>query len=132
MTAIAAREAAKAHRSAPDAKAVLTKAVVRAAKLLGVNQTTVAQALGVSTSTASRMFGGQYELDPSKKEWELASLFVRVFRSLDSIVGGSETHARAWVSGENQVLGARPIDLLVTAEGLVRVVHYLDAARGRI
>jgi DNA-binding XRE family transcriptional regulator len=132
MTAIAAREAAEAHRSTEDATAVLTNAVVRAAKLLGLNQATVAQALGVSTSTASRMFGGQYQLDRSKKEWELASLFVRVFRSLDSIVGGSETHARAWVSSENRPLGAPPVNLLVTAEGLVRVVHYLDAARGRI
>lgn len=124
--------AIEAHRSVPDAAVVLTKAVVRGAKLLGVNQATVAQALGVSTSTASRMFGGQYRLDSSKKEWELASLMVRLFRSLDSLVGGSETHMRAWVSSDNRGLRARPIDLLVSAEGLVRVVHYLDAARGRI
>ncbi len=29
-------------------------------------------------------------------------------------------------------LGGRPIDLIRTTEGLVRAVHYLDAARGRI
>ena len=29
-------------------------------------------------------------------------------------------------------LGARPLDLLRSAEGLVRVLHYLDAQRGRV
>jgi hypothetical protein len=36
------------------------------------------------------------------------------------------------MGSENLGLGGRPIELLTTAEGLVRVVHYLDAARSRI
>jgi hypothetical protein len=36
----------------------------------------------------------------------------------DSLVGGSEAHARAWVSSKNLSLAATPVDLLVTAEGL--------------
>ena len=119
-------------RSVPEPAAVLTKAVVRAAGLLGLNQAVTAQALGVSAATASRMFRGHYQLDPGKKEWELAALLVRVFRSLDSIVGGSEAHARAWISSENHGMGARPIELVTTAEGMVRVLHYLDAERSRI
>ncbi|HVC11317.1 MAG TPA: MbcA/ParS/Xre antitoxin family protein, partial [Burkholderiales bacterium] len=65
------------------------------------------------------------------KEWELGSLLVRVFRSLDSIVGSDE-QARQWLRGKNLALGERPLDLLPKAEGLIRVLHYLDAARGRI
>lgn len=117
--------------SAPDSREVLTKAVVNAAKALGVSQSRVASALGVSDPTASRMFGGKYLLDPQRKEWELAALFVRLFRSLDSIVASDEK-ARAWLNSENQALGARPVDLLPRAEGLIRVLLYLDAARGRI
>ena len=132
MTANAVKSPAEVRRPAPDRSRVLTRAVVRAAGLLGINQASVARMLGISTSTASRMFSGQYVLDPSRKEWEFASLFLRVFRSLDSIVGGSEIHARAWMTGESRTLGGRPLDLLSTTEGLVRVVHYLDAARGRI
>lgn len=112
-------------------RTVLTKAVVRASQFLGISQSCVARSLGVSESTTSRMFAGNYLLDPGRKEWELAALFVRMFRSLDSIVGKDEA-ARAWLTSENQALGARPIDLLSRAEGLVRVVFYLDAARGRI
>ncbi len=116
---------------APDRRKVLTKAVVRAARALELSQSRVAAALGVSDPTASRMFAEKYLLDPGRKEWELGALFVRLFRSLDSIVASDEK-ARAWLAGENRALGARPIDLLARAEGMVRVLHYLDSARGRI
>jgi len=116
---------------APDRRKVLTKAVVRAARALDLSQSRVAAALGVSDPTASRMFSEKYWLDPGRKEWELGALFVRLFRSLDSIVASDEK-ARAWLAGENRALGARPIDLLARAEGMVRVLHYLDSARGRI
>jgi hypothetical protein len=58
-------------------------------------------------------------------------LFVRAFRSLDSIVG-DEQAARRWLGSDNRALGTRPLDLLPQAEGLVRVVHYLDASRGLV
>lgn len=115
----------------PDQRKVLTKAVIRAAQALELSQAKVARTLGVSDPTASRMFGEKYLLDPARKEWELAALFVRLFRSLDSIVASDEK-ARAWLDSENKALGDRPVNLLGTAEGLIRVLHYLDAARGRI
>jgi hypothetical protein len=71
-------------------------------------------------------------LAPEQKSWELAALFVRLFRSLDALVGSNEAQARAWLDGENAGLGGIPRQLIGKAEGLVRVVQYLDAARGRI
>jgi len=120
-------------RPAPLAEsAVLSKATVRAARLLELTQRDVSAALGVSEATASRLFSGKYVLSPERaKEWELARLFVRMFRSLDALWGHEET-ARQWLASNNLALAARPKDLLHTVEGLVRVVAYLDAARGRI
>jgi hypothetical protein len=123
--------ARSAHQPTPDKRKVLTKAVVRAAKALALNQSKVAATLGVSDPTVSRMFADKYFLDPQRKEWELGALFVRLFRSLDSIVASDEK-AREWLGSENRALGARPIDLLPRAEGMIRVLHYLDSARGRI
>ena len=115
----------------PDA-AVLSKALVRAAKLLELTQRDVAAALGVSEATASRLFAGKYLLSPDRaKEWELARLFVRMFRSLDALWGHEET-ARQWLASPNIALAAQPRDLLRSVEGMVRVVAYLDAARGRL
>jgi transcriptional regulator with XRE-family HTH domain len=111
---------------------VLTNAVLRASALLDITQTSLAQILGLSPSTVSRMANGSYTLDQDKKEWELGALFVRLFRSLDALIGSNDAAARAWLSGSNLGLTGRPLDLIRTTEGLVRVVQYLDAARGRI
>lgn len=115
-----------------DEAGILSRAVVRAARLLGLTQREIAAVLGVSPATASRLFAGMYALDPARRnEWELARLFVRFYRSLDAL-WGHEASARAWLTSPNTALGAAPVDLLGSIEGLVRVVNYLDAARGRL
>lgn len=113
----------------PAPSAVLSKAVKSAAERLNVSQAALAKIIGLSPATVSRMYGGQYQLEEGSKQWDLALLFVRIFRSLDSIVGNDES-ARKWINGENLGLNGRPIDLIQQTEGLVRVVHYLDASRG--
>ena len=119
-------------RVAPAAGPTLSKALHRATAILGLSQTALAEILGISKATASRLAAGTYHLDPvRRKEWELALLFVRMFRSLDAVVGHGE-QARTWLRGPNAALGRPPIEAIATAEGLVRVVQYLDAVRGRI
>jgi transcriptional regulator with XRE-family HTH domain len=116
----------------PEESSVLTKAVTRTAGLLGLTQRQVAETLGLSSPTASRLFAGKYRLSPGRsKEWELAILFVRLFRSLDAL-WGHEATARAWLGSYNTALGAAPVELIRSAAGLVRVVDYLDHARGRV
>ena len=124
MSAIAQQTSKK-----PEAAAVLSKAVARAAERLDVSKSLLAKVLGVSPPTITRLYSGNYLLDQNRKEWDFALLFVRVFRSLDSIVGDVST-ARKWLNSENLGLNARPIELIRNTEGLVRVVQYLDASRG--
>jgi len=108
---------------------LLTTATLRAAELLNISQATLARVLGVSASTVSRMRQDGYHLEPDRKEWDFALLFVRMFRSLDSIVGGREADARAWLHSENRAFQKAPIELIVSVSGLVHVVDYLDASR---
>jgi DNA-binding XRE family transcriptional regulator len=115
----------------PKPSVVVTKAVRRAATALGLTQRELARVLGVSESTVSRL-GGQRLLDEAKKETELALLLVRVFRSLDALVGGDEIKARAWFAAPNTHLGGAPRERVQTAEGLVHVASYLDALRGKL
>jgi DNA-binding XRE family transcriptional regulator len=114
-----------------DSSQILSKAVTRAAERLGISRALLAIVLGVSPATVTRIYSGQYKLDERRKEWEFALLFVRVFRSLDSIVG-DEITARMWMNSENRGLNGKPIELIRETEGLVRVIHYLDASRGLI
>lgn len=118
--------------SDPEPRRILTGAVLRASALLAITQSNLAQILGLSPSTVSRMANGAYALDDQKKEWELGALFVRLFRSLDAVIGSNDSAARAWLNGQNSGLIGRPSELIRSTEGLVRVVQYLDAARGRI
>jgi len=115
----------------PDPSSALTKTVARAAERLEISSVLLAKILGLSPLTVTRLYNGKFKLDERRKEWELALLFVRVFRSLDSIVGNEQT-ARQWLNSENEGLNGRPIDLIRQTEGLVRVAHYLDASRGLI
>ena len=122
-----------AHPTAmtPDPASVLTKAVARAAERLEIPRALLAKILGVSPPTITRLYSGTYRLDERRKEWEFALLLVRTFRSLDSIVG-NEQAARQWLNSENRALNGRPVDLIRQTEGLVRVVHYLDASRALV
>lgn len=115
----------------PQAAAVLSKAVARAAERLDVSKSLLAKILGVSPPTISRLYSGSYLLVQGRKEWDFALLFVRVFRSLDSIVGDEAT-ARQWLASDNRGLNAKPIELIRDTEGLVRVVQYLDASRALV
>jgi Protein of unknown function (DUF2384) len=99
--------------------AVVAKAALRAA----------GQLIGLSEASMSRAARGAFQLDPDGKPFELALLFVRLFRSLDAIVGGDAPTAAAWLRADNLALGAKPIDLIQRVPGLIDVIAYLDARR---
>lgn len=113
----------------PEAGSVVTKAVIRATDQLGVTARILSVILGVSEATVSRMKSGQVQLDPSTKPFELAVLFVRMFRSLDAIVGGDMMVARRWLANPNRAIDGRPIEKLQSISGLTDVIAYLDARR---
>lgn len=120
------------RRLRPEAGAVLTKATIRAADQLQVTARTLAAIIGLSEATVSRMKRGSFSLEPGTKPFELAVLFVRLFRSLDALVGGDGRIAASWLSNPNTALGAKPIERAQTVSGLVDVIAYLDARRALV
>src|SRR4051812_46022707 len=73
-----------------DPGVVLAKAVMRASALLGLSGAALARVIGVSEPTVSRILRGERPLPPTTKEGELAALLVRVYRSLDALVGNDD------------------------------------------
>lgn len=121
-----------APAAAPEG-AILSKALARAAELMGLKQSEVAQIIGVSPAFVSRMKDRRATLSPGTKPFQLAALLLRAWRSLDAIVGSSDDTSRKWMRIPNRGLDeAKPVDLLKTPQGLVRVCDYLDSRRGRI
>jgi hypothetical protein len=117
----------------PDEATVVSKALLRAAELLGLSSTELAGIIGTSESTLSRVRNRKRGPIPlGSKEGELALLFLRAFRSLDALVGGNAAHAKAWLRAENRHVGGVPLRRMKKIEGLVDVAEYLDAMRGTI
>jgi uncharacterized protein (DUF2384 family) len=111
---------------------VVTKAAIRAADRLGLKNSALSKIVGLSEPTISRMRRGNYVLDADHKSFELALLFVRLYRSLDSIVAGDDSVAADWLNKNNIGLGGLPIDLIQTVSGLTNVIAYLDSRRAVI
>lgn len=125
-------DALPATADAGAAAAVLTKATLRASELLGLSNAALARIVGVSEAHVSRMVKGERAFEPGTKPAELATLVVRVYRSLDALVGNSEVQRRAWMSSFNRAFNEAPRDAMQKVEGLARVVRYLDGARAMI
>jgi len=123
------REAFVPFRHAVSDDAVLSKAVLRAAERLDLSNTALAKILGLSGPTITRMRQGAYMIERNDKAFELAALFVRLYRSLDAIVGGDDAVAAQWLKADNTALQDKPANLIQKITGLIDVLHYLDARR---
>lgn len=108
---------------------VVTKAVIKAAEIFGLDQHTLGNILGLSASSVSALLGGTYRLCGKKKEFELGLEFIRLFRAVDSLTGGNDISNRSWIFTHNTELGGRPIDIIKTSSGLIETVSYVNMYR---
>jgi hypothetical protein len=75
---------------------------------------------------------GDFSLETAQKPFELAIMFVRLYRSLDAVVGGDDAVASQWLANANTALEGTPLDLIQSVSGLTNVIQYLDARRAVI
>lgn len=110
---------------------VLTAAVLRAAETLKVNKATLARIIGTSPASVTRLTQGE-TISRGSKVWEMAVLFIRLFRSLDAITAGDSESAISWLNSNNTDLDGKPIALIEKLPGLVNTVDYVDGFRAKI
>lgn len=118
--------------TAPSESATVTKAVIAAADRLGVSARQLSGILGLSEASVSRMKKRDFQLEQGTKPFELALIFIRLFRSLDAITGGDEAVARQWLRSPNTALAAVPLDKISSISGITDVLAYLDARRALV
>lgn len=124
--------AAAIPRHRPDEQTVVAKAMLRAAQLLGLTAKELAGVVGLSEASLSRLKQTPGSARLSGKAYELALLFIRLYRSLDAITGGDDAASRHWLRAENSALGGVPAARIRTVDGLTHVLAYLDARRAPI
>lgn len=111
----------------PDPAATLTTAYLNAGQALGLTREELGTVVGRDRTVFSR--GG---LDPDTKAGELALLLVRVYRALYVLVGGEAAAIRHWMETGNRHTGGIPREQVKSVTGLVHVLEYLDAIRGKV
>ena len=111
----------------PDESETLTKALLNAGRALGLTQEVLGGVIGRDRTVFHRA-----GIDPQSKAGELALLVIRLYRGLYVLVGGKPEDMRHWMQTPNRHTGGLPADQIKTIPGLMRLVEYLDAMRGKV
>lgn len=116
---------------APLPTTVLAKAVLNASEQLGLQTVEIASVLGLHRSAISRLKKNP-SLDPQSKQGEIALLFVRMARALFALTGGDNEWAQHFMRTPNKVTGGIPVEQIASIQGLVTVLRFVDAIRGKV
>ena len=111
---------------------VLTKAICNVARLYDLTGKELSDIIGISESSASRLNLGKKFISPYTKEGEMALLLIRIYRSLNAMVGNNHDKAKAWLNSKNNYFQNTPMEEIKTISGLISVLNYLDAMRGEL
>ncbi|WP_276665715.1 MbcA/ParS/Xre antitoxin family protein [Thalassolituus oleivorans] len=114
----------------PTPDAVLAKALFRASEQLGLKQGDIAVVLGMDRTAVSRL-KQSLSLDPASKRGELALLLIRLARALYALTGGDEEWIRHFMCSPNKVTGGVPVQQITSIQGLITVLQFVDAIRGK-
>ncbi|AYJ84827.1 DUF2384 domain-containing protein (plasmid) [Sphingomonas paeninsulae] len=115
-----------------QASRVLTEAVSKIAACWKLSNEQLGAILGLSAASVSRLRSGTFELDRTNKAFELGQYLVRLFRSLDALMGSDDQASMSWLRTVNLDLDGRPIDLIRSVKGLGEVTNYVDDFRARV
>jgi hypothetical protein len=110
-----------------DKASILAEAFSNAGRQIGFSQAELGEIIGKDRSAISRG-----RIDPDTKSGELALLFVRCYRALFVLVGGDPAQMRHWMRTPNHGTGGIPAEQVKHVPGLVEVLQYLDAIRGKL
>lgn len=117
--------------TSPDAATVLAKAALNAADQLGLKQAELGAVLGMHRTAISRLKQNP-ALDPTSKQGELALLLIRIARALFALTGGDREWIKHFMHSPNQVTGGVPAKQIESIQGLMQVLYFVDAIRGKI
>jgi DNA-binding XRE family transcriptional regulator len=123
MSALAAKS--------PQPDHVLAKALLNTSEQLGLTQQELARVIGLHRTGITRL-KKSISLDPSSKSGELALCLIRAARALYALSGGDKDWIEHFMRSRNRMTGGVPAEQVQSIQGLMRVLQYLDAIRGKV
>ena len=87
--------------------------------------------LGLHRTAISRLKQNG-SLDPASKQGELALLLIRLARALYALTGGDKDWLLHFMRTPNKVTGGIPAQQIETIQGLMLVLQFVDAMRGKV
>ena len=116
-------------QATPDS--VLAKAFLNVGKQLNLTQTQLGDAIGLHRSNVSKL-SISHSLDPKSKQGELALLVIRLARALYALAGGDKDFMQTFIHSHNKMTGGVPAQQIGTIQGLMTVLRFVDAVRGKV
>lgn len=110
---------------------VLAKAFLNVGEQLGLKQQDLAEVIGVDRTAISRL-KTSLSLDPQSKKGEIALLLIRLARALFVLTDGDTRWMRKFMHSHNKMTGGVPAEQISSIQGLMTVLRYVDAMRGKI
>lgn len=117
----------RAHSPAEEGR-ILTVAIAKVAECWRLSDEQLATILGPDVPVAG-MRSGTAILGRSNPSFVAAQHLVRLFQSLDAVMGGDDEASISWLHTVNLDLGACPIDTMRTPDGLIAAADYVAQYR---
>lgn len=113
-----------------DQERILAKALIRASEALGLKKKELAEVVGVNPSQISRL--PDTGIKAASKEWEIATYVIRIARGLHALNNGDAKNTQHFMNTHNHIIQATPKIEIKRLDGLLRVLNFVDAFRGKV
>lgn len=117
----------------PDPDLVLRKAFLSASKQLHLTQSEMAAVLGKSRQWVNNLAHDETQALPAQsKHGELALMLIRLARALYALNDGDQSWTRHFMRTHNTVTCGIPAVQIQSIAGMIAVVQFVDAIRGKV
>jgi len=108
---------------------IVAKSLCNAANLMSIKKKELADILKIDQSTLSRSL--KSGIKPKSLKGEVSLMIIRVYRSLAVLSGNNMEFINHFLRTPNKYFKAKPIDLMRSIEGIVKLNAYLDLMKGK-
>lgn len=116
-----------------DQGLVVRKAFLSASQSLDLTQSEMASVIGKSRQWVNALAHDEAQSLPvNSKHGELALMLIRLARSLYALNDGDEAWTHHFMRTYNRVTAGIPREQVQTISGLIMVLQYVDAIRGKV